>query len=293
LVFDTALAHMALLISPCRRAFSTRVREGEYTATCENLRAQIRVLEGGRGDLLRLIPFVLGKTHNLSLLVDQQRSVVHSLVHLKQDETTSEIRNCLLSTLEKITGDLKVLYDGMKSVASIGNVRLIETELPTLIEEVLRPFRIDFMKERIHVHQSWPPSGASILCDPSLIRQVFYNLTDNSRKALSFMKGGRKLIRIIGQHVEHGVQIIFWDNGGGIEDKNLPDVFRPYFSTRPGGTGLGLYFVKRIVEVHGGTITFKSHWGRYMAFRIFLPSVPPVKGSSEPAVPPPTTPAIG
>jgi signal transduction histidine kinase len=61
------------------------------------------------------------------------------------------------------------------------------------------------------------------------------------------------------------------DTGEGIREKNLEKIFRPFYSTREGGLGLGLPIVQRIIESHGGKISCSSEPGAGTTFEIILP----------------------
>ncbi|MDE7033464.1 MAG: HAMP domain-containing histidine kinase, partial [Mucispirillum sp.] len=61
------------------------------------------------------------------------------------------------------------------------------------------------------------------------------------------------------------------DNGTGIDEYDIPNLFKPYFSKRQGGTGLGLAIVKKIVEEHSGTITAGNNEAGGAYFKIILP----------------------
>jgi signal transduction histidine kinase len=63
------------------------------------------------------------------------------------------------------------------------------------------------------------------------------------------------------------------DTGKGMSPEVVAKAFKPFFSTRPGGTGLGLATTRKIVEAHGGTIELESAEGRGTKFTIHLPAI--------------------
>ena len=65
--------------------------------------------------------------------------------------------------------------------------------------------------------------------------------------------------------------IIVSDEGKGIAPEHLPNIFRPFFTTKGHGTGLGLSLARRMVESHGGTITVDSTLGQGTQFTVLLP----------------------
>ena len=84
-------------------------------------------------------------------------------------------------------------------------------------------------------------------------------------------KGGRIEVRaaVDGDRVVLTVA----DDGGGIDPANRARLFRPYFTTKKHGTGLGLFVIRRIVEAHGGTVAVESEPGQGATFRVTLPAV--------------------
>ena len=127
--------------------------------------------------------------------------------------------------------------------------------------------------------------------DVSRLRQVIVNMISNAHYALRAKPGAaaeEKLFRIKahpwtknsnGQNQQPVVRLEFFDNGTGINRKDIPRVFDPFFTTRrdSGGTGLGLSISFGIVRDHGGTITVASEEGRYTRFQIELPVVAKVE----------------
>ena len=67
------------------------------------------------------------------------------------------------------------------------------------------------------------------------------------------------------------IQVVIQDNGGGIPEENLGNIFNPFYTTKEKGIGLGLSMVKKIIDLHKGKIEVKSEPGKGTAFSIFLP----------------------
>ena len=104
-----------------------------------------------------------------------------------------------------------------------------------------------------------------------LMQWAFENLMKNALDASQ--KGGAFQMDILLKPVKSGVQIDFKDYGSGIDKKEWKEVFRPGYSTKKRGWGLGLTLTKRIIEeYHQGTIhVLESEKGKGTTFRVFLP----------------------
>ena len=109
---------------------------------------------------------------------------------------------------------------------------------------------------------------AAIKGDREQLRQVWLNLAANAFESMA--EGGRLSVRQ--RRVDSGrVAIEFEDTGTGIEADELPRVGQPFYTTKQGGTGLGLTIASRIVERHGGTLTIESALGRGTTVCVGLP----------------------
>jgi signal transduction histidine kinase len=112
------------------------------------------------------------------------------------------------------------------------------------------------------------PSLPAVVTDAERLRLALINLIVNARQAV---EGSRARVFLATHRTPHGVTIAIADTGAGIDAADLPRVFDPYFTTKRGGTGLGLPIAKNIVEGLHGTIAVASAPGRGTEIRIDLP----------------------
>jgi len=108
--------------------------------------------------------------------------------------------------------------------------------------------------------------GAHVHADPHLLRQVWTNLFQNAIEAMP--KGGEVLARV---RVGDGVRVEIRDTGNGIDPLAVEKIWRPFFTTKTRGTGLGLPIVKKIVEAHNGRIWCESEPSKGTAFFVEIP----------------------
>jgi signal transduction histidine kinase len=113
-----------------------------------------------------------------------------------------------------------------------------------------------------------PADLPSIVAVGSQIQQVFINLILNSFDAMP--TGGT--LRINAQVVRDGVEILVADSGPGIPVEHQAHIFEPFFSTKDGGTGLGLTVSYNIITAHGGILELASSTGPGACFRVYLPT---------------------
>lgn len=99
------------------------------------------------------------------------------------------------------------------------------------------------------------------------LRRAVLNLVQNALEAMS--QGWT--LALVGQRTATAVHLQIRDTGNGIPAEVLPQIFDPLFTTKPGGTGLGLYIVQEIVAAHGGQVTVESCKGQGTTFTITLP----------------------
>ena len=101
----------------------------------------------------------------------------------------------------------------------------------------------------------------------STLRRALLNLVQNAAEALP--PGGT--VTLAGQGTAAAVQLQVRDTGSGIPAAQLATIFEPLYTTKPGGTGLGLYIVQQIVAAHGGQVTVASQVGQGTTVTITVP----------------------
>lgn len=150
--------------------------------------------------------------------------------------------------------------------------RLSRTEVSRLLEAALEAARPELERARARIELSIDPSLPPLEVDPLLMTQVLANLIANGAQALT---GPGTIAIAAAPRVSHGraqVRIEVRDEGRGIAPEHLPRLFHPFFTTRPGGHGLGLAVSQNIVLEHGGQLDASNRAdGRGAVFEVTLP----------------------
>ena len=147
------------------------------------------------------------------------------------------------------------------------DVRLESTQLADLLKEVLEIAEPQLKMSNIHVARLLPIDVPEVYVDRVLLKQAVLNLVLNAAEA---MPNGGQLRLVLSRRGEMA-EITVGDTGKGIPPENRQKVFQLFFTTRPGGSGIGLASTFRIVQLHNGSIDFTSEVGRGTTFRIELP----------------------
>ena len=140
-------------------------------------------------------------------------------------------------------------------------------DVNALVQEAVRFFRPEITDREIVVETELRSDLPLIELDRDQMKQAFYNAIKNSFEAMK--RRGVLLIR--SDRNETHVTISFTDTGGGMSAENLSRIFEPYFTTKSGGSGLGLLIVRRIVREHGGELAIESTQGKGLTLTIRLP----------------------
>jgi signal transduction histidine kinase len=137
--------------------------------------------------------------------------------------------------------------------------------------ELLTLVREEAAAKGITIETALALNGATARLDCRQVHQALLNIIVNAFQAMS--KGGT--LRLTARTAQGRLEVTIHDTGQGIAPEHLDRIFEPYFTTKEGGTGLGLALTQRIVEAHGGTIIVDSRPGKGSTFRIGLPLAGP------------------
>lgn len=148
-----------------------------------------------------------------------------------------------------------------------------EVDIHEVLEQAAESFRVNQLDSGGEINLNLAAEEYTITADDVHITNVVFNLVEN---AVKYTKGNPR-INIRTSNVKKGITIEVQDNGIGIKKENLKQIFDKFYRVSTGnihdvkGFGLGLFYVKTIVEAHNGTINVKSQVGEGSTFSIWLP----------------------
>jgi two-component system sensor histidine kinase HydH len=152
------------------------------------------------------------------------------------------------------------------------------TSLKDLLDDSLKLIERQAKEKKINVHMPNSDETRDVFIDADRIKQVLLNLYLNAIEAMP--TGGELRVDFSEYGESGGLEIQISDSGQGIENKDLPKIFDPYYSTKSSGTGLGLAIAYNIIEAMGGKIGVKSQPDQGTTFFIIIPNTDRPKGTN-------------
>lgn len=173
-----------------------------------------------------------------------------------------------LRTLRQEASRLRAILDDFLRYAGRIEVERQSIDLRTMIEELTDFFGPQAQSTGVRLRVNAPAAPVEASVDPRLLKQAMLNLMLNATQAMP--QGGELMIDLRRDGSKVVVEVT--DTGPGIPAEVLPNIFDAYFTTKKGGTGLGLPMTRRIVEEHNGQIAVESEPGKGTRFRLMLPA---------------------
>lgn len=190
-------------------------------------------------------------------------------VHEITDDTIKDIRFSL-KTIHKRSDGLLSFVDTYRKLTKIPLPVIESIEVKEMLDEIIQLMQSKVGDKHIQLSVEVNPRYLVLHADHHLVEQVIINLVTNSIQAISEGKDGR--IKLNCYEENNRIILEVTDNGTGIPQKELNEIFIPFYSTKKEGSGIGLSLSKQIMSLHGGTIKVKSAPGEgtsfYLNFKI-------------------------
>lgn len=166
---------------------------------------------------------------------------------------------------------LEMLLNEFLNFAKAHNLKLEPNDVNREIRDVVDFFRPKAEESKIEIIEYLAGNLPSVLLDRASFHRALLNLVLNAQQAMP--QGGQLVLRSrYNGGDEIAVDLI--DTGIGIDKTSLENLFDAFFSTKKGGSGLGLATTRKIIQAHGGNILVQSEPGHGTQFTITLPCLP-------------------
>ncbi|MEY8877886.1 MAG: PAS domain-containing sensor histidine kinase, partial [Leptothrix sp. (in: b-proteobacteria)] len=142
-----------------------------------------------------------------------------------------------------------------------------DTDLGHTLRSTAEQFRPTFEGQNKHLVLEWNDPLPSVRGDSVLLQQVLNSLLSNALEAC----GPQATVTVKATTRDDAVMIAVEDHGDGIPADQLADVFRPFYTTKPRGLGMGLALVKRVLDRLGGSVDIRSAPGQGTTVTLHLP----------------------
>ena len=253
-------------------------RNDEIGDLGRNFNHMVRQLRESRAEIERLHRTQMSRAEHLATLGELATGLAH------------EIRNPLAGiagVIEIVGRDLPstsparaVIKDVRLEIAQINRIltdllqtarphppAVRPTDLNTTVEHAVMLARQQVLSKPITIELEKNAGLPVVEHDSDQMHQVVLNLLLNAVQAIE----GQGAVRVVVASKKDQALISVSDSGRGISPEHLPFIFRPFYTTKGNGTGLGLSLARRIVEDHRGTIEVQSEVGRGTEFLVTLP----------------------
>lgn len=201
--------------------------------------------------------------------VNNPLQAVQNCLHLagREDlpaEKRKEYFDLARTELERLTITVRRMLDFYRPNAT----SLEKVDVAEMLQYILNLTSKQLSESSVKVLVDFSDKIPAIMAVGSQVQQVFINLILNAADAMP--DGGN--LKILARPYKDGVEVFFQDQGNGIPKEKQSNIFEPFFSTKDGGTGLGLTVSYNIVTAHGGVLEFLPERTPGACFRIFFPA---------------------
>ncbi len=217
-----------------------------------------------------------GVAHEVRNPLGGIRGAAEILASRASDAKTLDAAELIVREVDRIA----TLVDDLMVFTHAEDLRVAPVNIHFVLDGVLDLLGMDPLGARVHVERRFDPSIPELMADADRLTQVFLNLARNALQAMEKAGGALTITtrmsldhHLFAAGAEHTPTLVVevQDAGAGIAPELIERLATPFFTTRPGGTGLGLAVSRHWVARHGGTLRIESSPGEGTRVRVALP----------------------
>jgi len=173
-----------------------------------------------------------------------------------------------LRTIDERSRSLKEFVHNFRSVNQIPEPVMVRIPVDEILNDVRHLFAPELTKQKIALKVGPNHSAHTIYADKNLTMQVVINLVKNAIESMSNYKEGKTLHIDVSKEGSRYVNLSLADTGCGIAAEDLEQIFIPFYSTKKGGSGIGLSISQQIMHRQKGNIAVRSMPGSGTVFTL-------------------------
>jgi len=258
---------------PEREVHLMQLLAGQFAVALENARRYDRIL-AMEESLRRAERFALlgGLAAEIAHDIRNPITIINMLLHSVAEDVTDPARQRDLAIVTEKLERINRIVEQTLELARSTELNLEPVGINDLLDDLLTFLRYKIDQSSIRLQKRFDQGDPVVPADRGQIQQVFLNLLLNALQATP--AGGALTVRTgVREDAEGGTAVVasITDTGIGISEADQDHVFEPFYTTRPEGTGLGLFISRKIVANHGGRIAVRSAPGKGSTFSVTLP----------------------
>ena len=197
------------------------------------------------------------------------------------DAETQEDCRLIITESQRIADMTNRMVRYVRHAPAKANERI---SLVRLMEDILAVIQFHPLAHGVRFEKTYPPpgEGLDIMGQKGSLQQVYFNIVKNAVEAIKGQES--RVVRVVLEKSQGHCQVAVVDNGPGMAEDVLKKVRLGYYTTKPGGTGLGLMIVRELLEMHEGTMDIQSIPRKGTCVLTRLPLVQTEKNAEEEAV---------
>jgi two-component system, NtrC family, nitrogen regulation sensor histidine kinase NtrY len=207
-----------------------------------------------RHEIMNSITPISSLTSTLREILDQDLKKQDDHFELN-DETTADLKEGLYTIENRSKGLIKFI-DAYREYTSLPKPVFTTVRLKDMIDKVSNLMREESKRKNINFQVECSSEYLTLQADEEMIEQVIINLLKNAIEALAETPNAS--LKLIGSYNDNAIKIEVIDNGPGVIQEALENIFVPFYTTKRTGSGIGLSLSRQIMQLHNGTISVVS-----------------------------------